>query len=46
MMTMSELASDPIGPAATRARDDLEIGAKSGDETIVDGTFGGEDGMG
>ena len=46
MITMSELASDPIGPAATRARDELGIGAKTGDENNVDGTFGGEDGMG
>jgi hypothetical protein len=38
MMTMSELASDPFGPAATRTRDELDIGAKSGDENIVDGT--------
>ena len=38
MITMSELASDPIGPAATRARDELGIGAKPGDENNVDGT--------
>ena len=35
---MSELALGPIGPAATRARDELEIGAKSVDENNVDGT--------
>ena len=42
MMTMSELASDPFGPAATRARDELGIGAKPGDENNVDGTISDE----
>ena len=35
---MSELASDPIGPTATRARDELGIGLKTLVDVIGDGT--------